>query len=247
MVEVNKAILDGGYLKYLKNLSYLLKTMSHLDESKIIDNILYKTARYDFDASKKLVITAGPPGIGKSTISNLVLGGLGFKSYDSDFFLQSLLKKENMPLKMNEYSDEQLDKMYKIRENVFRVIEKAHENTVSKGQGLIINITGPDAQKTIELANLFKERGYSVKMLYVDGSLDMALEGNSKRERSIPVEGEMGLISKYNKVAENKETFKNFFKDDFHYYYNSKDKTPSLINNEIQSLSKIFLNWSWLE
>ncbi len=244
MVELDEAIVNNGYLSYLTQLSSLLKAMSHFSESKIIDNIIYKNASYNFNAAKKLVITAGPPGIGKSTISSLVLGGLGFKSYDSDFFLQNLLRKEKMPLKMNEYSEEQLEKMYRIREDVFRVIDKAHQNTAEKGQGLIINITGSDSAKTIELANLFMERGYSVKMLYVDGSLDMALEGNMKRDRSIPVEGDKGLINKYQQVSQNKQIFKNFFKENFHYYYNSYDKIPNLSNEEIQRLSKKFSNWS---
>jgi hypothetical protein len=241
---MEEVLVDKKYIAYLKNLSTLLADMRHVSAASVVDNLIYKRANFNFDPSKKVVITAGPPGIGKSTISGIVLGGLGFKSYDSDLYLKNILKKENMPLRMNEYTEEQLEKMYEIRKGIFTALDKAYNRSFEKEEGLVVNVTGSDYNKTVELTENLKSKGYSVKMLFIDGSLDMALEGNLRRERSIPVEGDNGLISKFNLVAGNKEAFKNYFKNDFYYYYNSYDKAPDLRNKELQTLSKKFLNWN---
>jgi adenylate kinase family enzyme len=241
---MEEILVDKNYVAYLKNLSILLTDMRHVSAASIVDNLIYKKADFNFNPANKVVIIVGPPGIGKSTISGVILGGLGLKSYDSDVYLKNILKKEKMPLRMNEYTEEQLEKMYEIRNGIFTAIDKAYNRSFEKEEGLIINVTGSDYNKTVGLAEKLRSKGYSVKVLYVDGSLDMALEGNLRRDRSIPVDGENGLISKYNLASGNKEAFKDYFKDDFYYYYNSYDKAPDLRNKELQILSKKFLNWN---
>ena len=206
----------------------------------INDALISEVAPIDFLPSKKAVITAGPAGAGKSTISKLVLGGLGFSDRDVDDMLKSLLKREKMGLDMSKYSPEEERKKDELRNKTFSWIEKSQQQDIERERGVIVNTTGANYDFTISLKKKFEDAGYSVKMLFVDAPLETSLLRNSKRERSISPQL---LMQKHREVTSNVEKFRQAFGGDFHYYLNDDGKDASLRNKEIVSISKDFVNW----
>jgi len=206
----------------------------------INDLLIYEVAPKDFSSNKKAVITAGPPGAGKSTISKLILGGLGFSDRDVDDMLKSLLKREKMGLDMSKYSPEDEKKKDELRNKTFSWIEKSQQHDIERERGIIVNTTGANYDFTLSLKKKFEDAGYSVKMLFVDAPLETSLARNSKRERSI---NPQLLNQKHREVTSNVEKFKQAFGNDFHYYLNDEGKDASLRNKELVSISKDFVNW----
>jgi adenylate kinase family enzyme len=204
------------------------------------DSFIFEVAPKDFSSNKKVVITAGSPGAGKSTVSKLILGGLGFSDRDVDDMLKSLLKREKMGLDMSKYSSEEEKKKDDLRNKTFSWIEKSQEQDVKQGKGIIVNTTGANYDFTISLKKKFEDAGYSVKMLFVDASLETSLKRNSERERSL---NPQMLKQKHKEVENNIEKFKKAFGGDFHYYLNDEGKEASLRNKEIVKISKDFVNW----
>jgi predicted kinase len=206
----------------------------------VSEAFIFEVAPQDFSSNKKAVITAGPPGSGKSTISKLVLGGLGFSDRDIDDMLKFLLRREKIGLDMSKYSPDEEKKKQELRNKTFNWIEKSQEQDIKSGKGIIVNTTGANYDYTISLKKKFEDAGYSVKMLFIDASLDVSLKRNSARERSI---NPQILKQKHSEVASNIEKYRKIFGGDFHYYSNDEGKEPSLRNKEIVNLSKDFVNW----
>lgn len=206
----------------------------------IYESLLLELDPKDFSSNKKVVITAGSPGSGKSTISKLILGGLGFKDLDTDDMLKYLLKREKMGTDMSKYSKDQEEKKDSLRNKTFSWIEKSQEYDKKLGKGIIINTTGANYDYTIYLKEKFEDAGYNVKMLFIDASLETSLKRNKARERSLKDDD---VIQKHNQVSSNIENFRKAFGKDFHYYSNEEGKKPNLSNKEIVSISKDIVNW----
>jgi predicted kinase len=145
-----------------------------------------------------------------------------------------------MGLDMSKYSPEDEKKKDELRNKTFSWIEKLQQRDIEQEKGIVVNTTGANYDFTISLKNKFEEAGYSVKMLFVDASIEESLKRNSERERSI---NQKMLIQKHKEVTSNIDRFRQVFGDNFHYYLNSEEKEVSLRNKEIISISKDFLNW----
>ena len=193
----------------------------------------------NFDVNRKIVITAGSPGSGKSTVSKLILGGLGFSNRDIDDMLVYLLKREKMRASMTDYTPEELKKTDELRGKTFSWIEKSQDYDLKRGRGFIVNTTGANFGYTMSLVKKFKEAGYEVKMLFVDCSLETALERNRKRPRAIP---ENVLKQKHAQVSDNLEKYRAAFGGDFH-YYNSDENKPTATDAGVLKISKDIQNW----
>lgn len=205
----------------------------------IVSMLSERDAVKDFKADKRVVITAGPPGAGKSTISKLILGGLGFVDRDVDDMLVSLLKKEKLDLDMEKHSSEDKKKTDELRNKTFSWIEKSQESDIKKGRGFIINTTGANYAWTVDLAKKLEEAGYQVKMLLVYCSLETALKRNRSRSRSVPEEV---VKQKHSQVENNIEKYRAKFGGDFH-YYNSDEGKPAPTDPMIVKISKDIHNW----
>ena len=205
----------------------------------IVSMLSERDAVKDFKADKRVVITAGPPGAGKSTISKLILGGLGFVNRDVDDMLVSLLKREKLDLDMDKHTSEDKKKTDELRNKTFSWIEKSQERDVKMGRGFVVNTTGANFEWTVDLAKKFEEAGYEVKMLLVYCSLETALKRNRNRSRSVPEEV---VKQKHSQVANNVEKYRAKFRGNFH-YYNSDEGKPAPTDPDIVGISKDIHNW----
>lgn len=145
----------------------------------------------------KVVFLAGGPGSGKSAVAKSLFGIIGNFSYtglktvNSDRFFEYLLKKEGVPSDFRNMPKEQFEKITEgegsIRERSKKLNSKQYESWLDGRLGLIIDGTGDNANKLISQAKFLKDRyGYDALMVFVNTTLNKAIERNNKRERKLP-------------------------------------------------------------
>ena len=163
---------------------------------------------YDPNIFKAFFI-AGGPGSGKSFVVRKTTGGLGMKIVNSDDVFEKLLDKEGLSKKMPESEREPRDI---VRAKAKRLTAKKQENFVEGRLGLIIDGTGKDYDKIARQATKLKQLGYDIHMIFVNTSLDVALERNAKRSRTVP---ESVAIKSWNDVQRNIGKFSQYFRQNF--------------------------------
>ena len=95
-----------------------------------------------------------------------------------------------------------------LRDKAKVVTKKMRDNYVEGRLGLVIDGTGKDYSKITSQANQLKQIGYDVHMVFINTSLDVALERNRNRPRTVP---EKITIDSWNKVQKNIGAFQRFF------------------------------------
>ena len=131
----------------------------------------------------KAFFLAGGPGSGKSFVTNNAFGGTGLKTINSDSAFERSLKKNGLSLKMPEDEAEARDI---IRDRAKAMTGSQMDLSIKGRLGLVIDGTGRDYDKIKEQKALLDLLGYDCYMVFVNTSLEVALERNSKRERSVP-------------------------------------------------------------
>ena len=99
-----------------------------------------------------------------------------------------------------------------VRGRAKRVTAKQKANYLNGRLGLIIDGTGKDYDKIATQATELKQLGYDVHMIFVNTSLDTALERNAKRDRKVP---ESLVIKSWNDVQKNIGKFSQYFRRNF--------------------------------
>ena len=169
-----------------------MKTFQDLQEGVYDPNIL------------KAFFLAGGPGSGKSYVVKRGTGGLGLKIVNSDDIFEKYLKDAGLSMKMPKSEEEPRDK---LRDRAKAVTKAKMGNYVEGRLGLIIDGTGKDYDKIAKQATQLKQLGYDVHMIFVNTSLETALQRNAKRDRTVPrsvatkswktVQSNMGKFSQY--------------------------------------------------
>ena len=141
-----------------------------------------KEGLYDPNIFKAFFL-AGGPGSGKTFVTKNAFGGTGLRIVNSDQAFENALKKNGLSLKMPEDEAEARD--------ILRARAKATTGNVMdlsiKGRlGLVIDGTGRDYDKIANQRAMLTQLGYDCYMVFVNTSLDVALERNKRRERSVP-------------------------------------------------------------
>ena len=155
----------------------------------------------------KAFFLAGGPGSGKSFVAGRVIGkGTGLKTVNSDDAFEHLLKKAGLSMKMPESEQERRD-VVRDRAKVMTDIKKG--NYLEGRLGLIIDGTGAKSDKLLRQKGHLEELGYDTYMVFVNTSLDVALERNTKRARSVP---ESIVVKSWKDVQANIGAFNNAFK-----------------------------------
>lgn len=153
----------------------------------------------------KAVFLAGGPGSGKSYVVSKVVSGMGLKVINSDEPFERYLVKAGLSLKM---PDEEQTERDIERKRAKKVTSARKGHAVDGRLGIIIDGTGKDYDKMIRQATHLQELGYETSMVFVNTTLQTALERNRKRARSVPPE-----IAKqgWNDVQKNLPRFQRYF------------------------------------
>ena len=157
----------------------------------------------------KAFFLAGGPGSGKSYVVRKTTGGTGLKVVNSDDAFESLLKKAGLSLKMPKSEEEPRDA---VRTRAKEITAKKKANYLEGRLGLIIDGTGREADKIIRQHRALKELGYDTHMIFVNTSLDVALQRNAERARSVP---EPIVVKSWKDVQSNMGTFSQTFRQGF--------------------------------
>jgi len=182
----------------------------------------------------KAFFLAGGPGSGKSYVIRKTTGGTGLKVVNSDPAFEKLLKAAGLSLKMSG-DDPRRDI---VRGKAKEITKKMKANYLEGRIGLIIDGTGKKydgiAKQKVELESL----GYDCYMIFVNTSLDVALERNLKRERTVP---EDITIRSWKAVQSNIGKFNNLFKNGMIIVDNNKANEDIILSvfRRIKSLLKI--------
>ena len=175
----------------------MMKTFYELQEGLYDPNIF------------KAFFLAGGPGSGKSYVVGRTTGGTGLKSVNSDDAFEHLLKKAGLSLKMPEKETEPRD-VVRGRAKDITAAKKA--NYLEGRLGLVIDGTGRDADKILKQKAGLEELGYDTYMIFVNTSLDVALQRNAERPRSVQ---EPIVVKSWKDVQGNIGKFSNMFRGGF--------------------------------
>ena len=174
-----------------------MKTFNELQEGVYDPNIL------------KAFFLAGGPGSGKSYVVKRTTGGLGMKILNSDDHFERLLKQAGLDSKMPPEEKQPRDV---ARDRAKEITKRQRDNYVDGRLGLIIDGTGKNYDKIAYQARELEGLGYDTHMIFVNTSLDVALQRNKERDRSVP---EPLAVKSWNAVQRNIGKFSNFFKGNF--------------------------------
>ena len=193
----------------------------------------------------KAFFLAGGPGSGKSYVVRATTGGTGLRIVNSDDVFEKYLKDAGFDMDMStvkaERETEERDKMRDRAKKLTRT--RMGDVTTGKGGylegriGLIIDGTGKDYDKIAKQATQLKQLGYDVHMIFVNTSLDTALERNAKRERTVPTDV---ATRSWTAVQRNIGKFSQYFRQNFVVVDNndSEEDVMTPVFKQIQGLLK---------
>ena len=156
----------------------------------------------------KAFFLAGGPGSGKSYVVRKTTGGSGLKIVNSDDAFEKYLKDAGISMKMST-NDLRRDE---VRDKAKRITKARQANYVEGRIGLIIDGTGKDYDKISKQSVQLRQLGYDTHMIFVNTSLDTALERNAKRDRTVP---ESIVVKSWNDVQSNIGKFSQHFRQNF--------------------------------
>jgi predicted kinase len=131
----------------------------------------------------KAFFLAGGPGSGKTFVTRNAFGGTGLRVINSDNAFEMALKRNNLSLKMPDSEAEARDM---LRARAKATTDKTLDLSIMGRLGMVVDGTGRDYDKINYQVGLLKQLGYDCYMVFVNTSLEVALERNKKRERSVP-------------------------------------------------------------
>jgi len=172
---------------------------------KTFDEVRYlQEGLYDPNIFKAFFL-AGGPGSGKTFVTRGAFGGTGLRVINSDQAFENALKKNNLSLKMPDSESEARDM---LRARAKATSDKTLDLSIKGRLGMVIDGTGRDYDKINLQTSLLKQLGYDCYMIFVNTSLDVALERNRRRERTVP---EYITRNSWTKVQSNIGRFQNLF------------------------------------
>jgi len=131
----------------------------------------------------KAIFLAGGPGSGKSYVTRRTTGGLGMKTINPDIAFEKILRDAGESLDMRTMDPEKRDRLRLRAKDLTNAQMKLY---VDGRLGLILDGTGKDYDKIKRVKGQLDTIGYDSYMIFVNTSLEVALNRNEKRDRKLP-------------------------------------------------------------
>ena len=157
----------------------------------------------------KAFFLAGGPGSGKSYVVRYSTGGTGLRVVNSDDVFEKYLKDAGLSMKM---PPEEWEANQKERARAKKVTKIRRDNYVEGRIGMVIDGTGAKYDEIRQQKADLEAIGYDTHMIFVNTSLDVALERNAARERTVP---EDVAITSWKAVQGNLGKFSSLFRGSF--------------------------------
>jgi predicted kinase len=147
----------------------------------------------------KAFFMAGGPGSGKSYVAtelfdfpkgatSSVSYATGLKLVNNDNFFEKMLKDSGYDIsKLADYAKnpEVWAEVMTVRNKAKATTKRMQDNYIGGRLGQVIDGTGKDFDKIKGIRNLYTDFGYDTYMVFVNTTLDVALERNRQRERKL--------------------------------------------------------------
>jgi len=173
----------------------------------------------------KAFFMAGGPGSGKSYVSGELFGfdedsisslsgSTGLKLINSDKSFEKFAEEAGFEL--DQIADIKSDpsrweELMAIRDKAKKLTSNQQRNYINGRLGMVIDGTGKDFAKIETSRRLLSDLGYDTYMIFVNTSLEVALERNKSRKRQLPDEL---VTDMWNEVQQNIGKFQNLFGGD---------------------------------
>ena len=200
----------------------------------------------------KAFFLAGGPGSGKTFVTQSAFAGTGLKLVNSDVKFERDLKKANLSLKM---PDEEKYFRDRIRQGAKEFVGKQMDTYLKGRLGMIIDSTARDYSTIQRQYNLLRNIGYDCYMVFVNTSLEVALERNRTRSRSIPeyivqkswkgVQANMGAFQKV--FGHSKMLIVDNNKDDKELVTQTLNTASRFIRSRLRSKPETQIAMSWIK
>lgn len=141
-----------------------------------------REAAFDHPNAFKAVFMAGGPGSGKTWVAHSMFAGTDFQMANSDSVMALLARKmgDSNVIKATaghpEYSRKQ-----QLQSKAMNLSQKRTALWQQEGIPFVIDITGRDLSLVQTLKNKLESRGYDTYMVFVNTSLETALQRNRRR------------------------------------------------------------------
>ena len=184
----------------------------------------------------KAFFLAGGPGSGKTFVTRAAFGGTCLKLVNSDAAFERAMKKAGLSLKMPD------------AEEYFRNIVRAKAKMTTATQldtymqgrlGLVIDATGRDINVINTQKRMLDQIGYDSYMIFVNTSLEVALERNQNRPRSIP---EYIVTNSWNGVQRNIGQFQRIFSPNRMLIVDNNRSEKELVTITLNTAAKFIRN-----
>ena len=140
------------------------------------------------------------------------VGPYGLKVVNSDEQLEYGLMKAKMSSNMKAYTDDDTTKKELIRAKAKKVTAKREQLWVQGRLGLIIDGTAKDLTKLGIKKKALEDVGYDTYMIFVNTSIDVAIQQNNARARKLP---DQIIRDTWNEVQGIKDQLANLFPGGF--------------------------------
>tara|TARA_R100001594_G_scaffold31640_2_gene58933 strand:+ start:12612 stop:23468 length:10857 start_codon:yes stop_codon:yes gene_type:complete len=193
---------------------------------------------------KKVIFLAGSAGSGKSNVvKQLGLEKQGFKMVNQDISLEWLAKNSGLPTDMRDFTPEQASKWGSLQWEARDIAQRKATKFRGRGDGVVVDGTGASTISMFTQAQKYKDAGYDVQMLFVDSSLETALERNkARKERSLQ---DFIVERNWKAVQKNKKAFKEEFGSNFAEVNTDKlkqgDAMPKSLVNKIDKFTNSYI------
>ncbi len=181
----------------------------------------------------KAFFMAGGPGSGKSYVAGKTTAGQGLKVVNSDDVFERYLKLAKLSFEM---PDAQKAKRDERRQAAKAVTSKRQANYIEGRLGMVIDGTGKDFNKISSQAAGLRQIGYDTYMIFVNTSLDVALERNARRPRKVP---EKIVIDSWNAVQKNIGAFQRFFGNKNFIIIDNNNATEDVLGMAFKQVRKL--------
>ena len=203
----------------------------------------------------KCVFLAGGPGSGKTYVAKGLFGiperlnisQSGMKMVNSDKELKFLLNKFGFGTDLDKMPDEVFQNLTTSKEkggsnlrHFAKDLTAQRRKKYQEGRlGMIVDGTGDDFQKIQKEKKEVEELGYDTYMIFINTTLERALERNEKRDRVLP---EKIVVDSHRAVQRNIGGFQGLFKQNFMIVDNNKDLDEKKAQKRFNMLVKQGLN-----
>ena len=142
----------------------------------------------------KAIFLSGGPGSGKSSVVNSIFGipktskikasltGTGLKIVNSDSAYEMLKRKHKIPAAQADLDDAQRSMDGKLMAKAVKMARKQYDLYLKGKLGIIIDGTGASPNSLTKKKKQLESLGYDCYMIFVNTSLETALERNRKRK-----------------------------------------------------------------